>query len=206
MAGPIQMAADVFWAQIQNLETLSSRLKSDLAADRLKLMALYSVTRKDPNPKRAAANQALLQPQIHRNSVLRMRYAGLAAAFNKAVDAARGTLKRAGYAVPRNLDGLGGPIYVGALAVAAVATAFLIYQSIRTATDAQRRQTGIIERVINDPTLTPEQRIAELVGVKEAAAAARPLFNFDLGQMVPILGLIALIAIGPSLLPRRGAA
>lgn len=206
MAGIAQMGVDVFWNQIQKLQALSTKLKADLLADKAQLTALWSATKRDADTKRAAANQKLLAPLIHQNSTLRVRYQSLAAKFNEAVAAARATLERAGYRVPANLSGMGvAPLVViGGVAVAALGTAFLIYQSVRTLTDAQRTKVNALARWMADPTLTPEQR--ERAFRELAETDTKPLGTDLFKDLTPVLAIIALVALLPMLLPPRRAA
>mgnify|MGYP001618152054 CR=1 FL=1 len=200
MANPIQVAMDTFWSQLQSLEARTGALKNDLEADRLKLMALWSSTKRDPNRDRAAQNQALLSPQIHNNSVLRLKYRGLVAAFNKVLGITRETLIQAGYQPPDNLAGLGviAPFIVPTIAAAALATAFLIYQSIRTATDSQRRATAALAKLVEDPTASPAARAAAAAALGKSAQPGGLV-----QQLVPVLGILAALVFLPSLLPKR---
>ena len=206
MAGVVQMGVDAFWSQIQKLQALSTKLKSDLLADKAQLTALWSATKRDADAKRAAANQKLLAPLIHQNSTLRVRYQSLAAKFNEAVAAARASLERAGYRVPANLSGMGvAPLVViGGAAVAALGTAFLIYQSVRVATDAQRTKVNALARAMADPTLTPEQRELALRALAETDT--RPPGTDLFKDLAPVLGVIALLVLVPALLPPRRTA
>lgn len=202
MANPAQMAMDEFWSQINKLESISGALKNDLEADRLKLMALWSATTRDPDRARAAQNQAALQPVIHNNSTLRLRYRDLAGAFNNALAFTRDAMVKAGYKPPTNLAGLGQvQLLVPAVAVAALATAFLIYQSIRTATDAQRRATATLAKLVEDPTATPAERAAAVAALGKSATPTDLM-----GQIVPVLAILAAIVVLPSVLPKRRAA
>jgi hypothetical protein len=199
--------ANAFWGQLQRLENLSHGLKADLESDRLALMKAYSAARSDPNKSRGSTHQQILNPQIHNNSVLRLRYRDLTAKFNAAVSAASAALKKIGI-TPSTLSGLGqlGPIpVVPIIAVTALGAAFLIYESVRTATDAQRKATAGLLKILSDPTASDEQK-------KEAAAALRKTATtptsdiFGFGNLVPVLGIIAAIIIVPQVLkalPRR---
>jgi hypothetical protein len=198
----VQMAMDEFWAQIQKLETASTNLKSDLEADRLKLMALWSATKRDPDRSRSAQNQAVLAPAIHNNSALRLRYRDLAAAFNKALGFTREAMVKAGYQPPTNLAGLGAvQLIVPAVAAAALATAFLIYQSIRTATDAQRRATATLAKLVEDPTTSAQERAAAVAALGKSAQPTDLM-----GQIVPVLAILAALVVLPSVLPKRSTA
>jgi len=210
MAGVTEMLAGAFWNQIQKLQTLSTRLKADLADDKRELTALWSETKLDPNPARAALHQRLLSPRIHRNSELRIQYQGLAAKFNQAVESARAALARAGYTAPANLSGFGiTPVLVtvGAVAGLALAAALAIYAAVRTATDAQRVATHALADIIHDPTATAAQK--EIAARALATGATTPssiLPGFDLGALALPLALIAAIVIVPAMLPKRRAA
>lgn len=213
MAGPVQMLITDFWSQLQKLEAGIKSLQSELNADRTQLMQLWDQTKTDPDRTRAAANQALLTPQIHHNSELRVMYQDIANKFNQTVQAASDALKTAGYSTPQ-LGGLGLVIAVAPLAaVTLLGLAFAALAIAVVLTQAQRTATAAIAKVMTDPTLTVEQKKSLLAAGADAQkkagdATGHPLLP-DLGPLVPILGLVALILLGPQLLkmvPGRRAA
>lgn len=208
MANIVQMGIDSFWSQLQRLENLAKPLAADLEADRLALQSAYSEARRASDPAVAALHQKLLQPQIHRNSTLRLQFRDLVSKFNQAVNGASAVLKRAGFSTPQ-LSGLGAAvIIVPVVAVAALLAAFAIYETVRTATDAQRRATTELIKILHDPTSTEAEKAQAAVALAKAAGTPPPL-GFDLGAVVPILGLVAVIMLGPQILgmiPKRRAA
>lgn len=203
MAGVVQMGVNEFWAQLQKLRGLSKRVKADLDADRSELMQLWARTRSDPNRVRAAQNQKLLTPLTHQNSKLRLKYRDLTSMFNRAVEKARTALKAAGYTTP-GLSGLGVVVAVAPVAaVVILLAAFAVYQTIAVLTGAQRSHTRAVAQVMTDPRTTPEEKIALAKAMEQenrTAARATAPGGFDFGQIVPILGLVALIILGPQLL------
>jgi hypothetical protein len=212
MANVAQMAVDAFWAQLTRLEALAGRLRADLAADKLELQNAYTAARANPDPEQGAAAMAALNPLIHNNSALRMRFNELNAAFTNAVNGASAVLKRAGLSTPAlsTLSGLGqAQLLVPVVAVAALATAFVIYQSVRTATDSQRRATAAMLDILRDPSSSPADKAAAAAALRRAASIP-PVNPFDLGALVPIGVIVLAIVVGPQLLrqfgPRRAAA
>ena len=123
MPDVIQWGIDEFWGQLQALENAIVSEQNSLNADKAQLTSLYSVATRDPNPQSRAANQALLNPLIHRNSVLRLSYLQpVKDKFNQAVALASSALRAVGYTTP-NLSGLGVLPLVPIAAVALVIVA-----------------------------------------------------------------------------------
>lgn len=212
MADVVQWSIDQFWAELQNLENIAVGLKNSLNANKLRLQGLWSQTTRDPDAARRAKNQALLQPLIHQNSVLRVSYlAPIVAKFNQAGNAAAAALRSAGYRVP-TLSGLGAAIIIAPVAavtivVAALALAYIadrMTHSLNTSTDA-------VARVIGDPTTSVAEKDRLLASIKaeqEAVAKNKPA-GFDLGDVAPILLGVAAIMVLPTitrLIPSRRAA
>jgi len=213
----VQWSIDQLWTQIQRLAALAKRLRDDLQANKAELTALWSQTRLDKDPRRRAANQALLRPLIHRNSELRLSYlAPITAKFNAAIGIASAALKRAGYTAP-SLGGLGAVFVIAPLAaVTAITVALALAGTAIVLTQAQRNRTAAVRAIIGDSSTTPEQKAAllkafqdEVAAETKAAAAERP-GGFDFGMLVPLAAIVAAIVLGPPLLqafgPRRGAA
>jgi hypothetical protein len=204
MANVVQMGVDAFWAQLQAVENRAKRVIADLNVDKARLQAAYTSTKNDPDTRRRAQNQAALQPLIHNNSVLRLRYRELVAKFNATVQAASDILKRAGLSTPglSGCEQLGvAPLVIGGVAVAGLAAMLLILKAIETATQSQRQRTDALIRCMEDPSLTPEAR-------ERCAAALRadtPKGLLDLSGMVPALAIVALIVLGPQLMRTIGA-
>ena len=204
-----QMAADAFWSKVTDLEHKAKLEATALEAQKLKLQRAYSAAKRDPDPERSADNRALLDPLIHKNSALRLEYRELVANFNRAVDAARSFLERAGLRVP---SGLGqAQLLVPVVAVAALGTALAILGIVASQRRSLDRAIDNAIRVANDPSASPEERKAARE-VLEAAARTTPKGTgpFDFSSLIPVLGILALIVLGPSLLSafrgRRAAA
>jgi hypothetical protein len=208
-----QMGVDAFWAQLQNLENNAKRIAADLDTDKLELQHAYARAKAMsatitltppggipvvlPNPARVEALKALGE-RIHNNSVLRLRYRDLVANYNKAVNGAAAALKSIGLTAPQ----LGAvPLVVPIVAVTALGVALAIYPTVRLQTDAQRRATQALLNVLADPNSTAEQK-AEATRALGKAADKPPPDIF--GSLVPVLGLVALIVIGPQLLSAFG--
>lgn len=201
MSNVAQMTVDAFYSQLQSLSAKSRTVKAALEQNRLELMRLWNATRQDPDRQRAARHQAALRPLTHRNSVLRMRHRDLVTKFNAAVRAASSALTQVGIVAPE-LSGLGiapALVLVPVVAVAALASAWLIYQSVRTSTEAQRKATAALATVLSDPQLSDEdRRLAIAALAKKTAAEDKGLF--DVSGLIPLAGIVALIILGPPLL------
>src|SRR5882672_5857633 len=101
MAGAVQWTIDQLWGGLQRIENGFKTVKADLDADKARLTQLYNETRSDTNAQRRADNQALLNPLVHQNSVLRLSYlAPIRDKYEQAIKLAQNTLKAAGYTAP----------------------------------------------------------------------------------------------------------
>lgn len=202
----VQMGVTEFWKSLQALETYGKAEKSALDKDKLRLQNAYSATRKDTNATRGKANQAILNPLIHKNSQLRLMYADLIAKFNQAVNSASDTLKKAGLNAPV-LNGLGevttAVVVVSIVAVSALGAAWAVAYSLHEQRATATKAIDAALTVYNDPNATPAQRAAAANTInKQAAAAAAPQDPFGLSNLLPIAGLLALALIVPPLLSR----
>ncbi len=204
MANVIQWTVNQFWGQLQNLAAGIRRQKAELAANRLALMALWSATQADTNAARRAENQRLLSPLISRNSALRVMVADLERRFTSAAAAGSAALQSAGYSTP----GLGlAPLVVPAAAIAIVVTALAILATVAYMTEAQRRHTQTVAEVIqsNAPAAEKLALLKQIEATNRTAPQSGDLF----GSLAPILGLVAVILLGPPLLktfsPRAAA-
>lgn len=195
-----QMTVDAFWSKVSDLERSAKAESQALEAQKLRLQNAYGAARRDPDPARSAANRALLEPLIHRNSGLRLKYRELVGKFNQAVGAARTFLERAGLRVPTELGAL--PV-VPIVAVAALGAALTILAIIATQRRSLDRAIDNAIRVASDPYATPEQREAARRAL-EVAARTTPKGPFDFSSLVPVLGILALILLGPQLLRAFG--
>lgn len=142
MANPVaQWTADQFWKQIQWVAAQGRTQKSRLAQQKLELQSAYSAARAKNDPGLMAA----LQPLIHKNSELRLRWDDLRTNFNSVVEKARGFLGSHGINEPPTLAGLGQleTIVVPALWVAAlVAVVAIIHEidaGIRSVSDGLKK-------------------------------------------------------------------
>jgi hypothetical protein len=205
--GVAQMGVNEFWGWLQALSDNAKKVKADLEADRAQLMALYTNARNDTDKARGSAHMKALDPLVHNNSVLRLRYQDLVAKFKSVVNGVAGALKKAGLSAP-TLSGLGlAPIVIALGLILAAATAWGIYESLAVATASQRKATDALAHCASDPTLSPEQRAKCLDALKKGAAAGNP---FDLSKITPILVAVLAIMVAPQILSmvkaRRAAA
>jgi hypothetical protein len=211
MAGAVQWTIDQLWKGLQSLQLKINAVDADLQADKLQLAQLYTATRKVLDPM-GAHDRALLDPQIRRNTELRLNYlAPVKNNYAKAVSAASAALKAAGYTTPGGLSGLGVAFVVApAAAVVLVTVALAAIAAIALLTQAQRNRTSALKTLLGDQNSTPEQKAALLAEMKQAidAEAKLPGALGSFSWLVPALAIVALIVLGPQLmrmLPRRTA-
>lgn len=207
MAGPVQWTIDQLWNGLQQIRNGFNTVSADLKADQAQLTRLWSDTKKDTNAARRTANQALLTPLIHQNSVLRLSYlAPIRDKYNSAVSTASSVLKKAGYTTP-NLSGLGFEFVIApATAVTLIVVALALLETVNLLTQAQRSNTASVARVIGDPNTTPEEKARLLAAIKGANKSLPPLLGLDFGAIAWGLAAVAAIVIVPKLLPGRRAA
>lgn len=103
MATPVQWTADTFWKQLQWVAAQGKAQKARLAIQKSQLQEAYSAARIAND----APLMAQLNPLIHQNSVLRVRYMDLARSYNDLLEQARNFLAQHGIDEPPVLAGLG---------------------------------------------------------------------------------------------------
>lgn len=202
------MGVDAFRASLESLSVAAKQERARLNADKMRLQAAYSSTRRDTNAARASANQALLQPLIHKNSELRLRYADLVRNFNAAVTKAAAVLKSAGLTF-QPLSGMGAAvIVVPVVAIAALGTAWAIYAIVHEQAGAQSRMIDVATATINNPNATEAERRAAWDILNKEAGKPDPGHDpLGLASLAPLMLLAAVIVIVPPLIQaRRGAA
>jgi hypothetical protein len=128
MADVAQWTADQFWKQLEWVAAKGRSQKAQLAAQKLALQTAYTAARNAGDQ----ATMTALEPLIHKNSELRVRYQDLASAYNDIVEKARAWLGEHGIQEPPVLAGLGvlpAAAIVPALWVAGlVAVAAIVYE------------------------------------------------------------------------------
>lgn len=213
MANVLQMAVNDFWNSVMDLQAKAEHQQLIMNESRQKLIAAYSAARRDPDPASARSRMAALDPVVHQNSQIRMKYRDLVSAFNQAVAGAKTLIQKTGLTVPNQLSGLGiipALILVPVVAVAALGVGWEIYLWIESANRANVAATDAAIAISNDPDATPEQRAAARDAItKRAAQPPPPGGFFDISGLVPLAGIVALIVLGPQLLamvPKRKAA
>jgi hypothetical protein len=213
VANLAQMAVDKFWKSVMQLEQAGRDERAKMVATRQKLIVAAHEARTDPDPDRSKARMALLNPLIHENSVVRMRYRDLAAKFNSAVHGARGVLAKAGLTVPHDLSGLGqiettaAVILVPVVAVAALGLGWEIYNTVKAQNQANTDAVDEAIRVSRDPSASPADVSAARSSIMRRAATPPPAHQglFDVSSLVPLAAMVAAIVIVPPLLKRRSA-
>lgn len=204
------MLASEFAALINRIASAARNEKARMESNRLELMRLYSAAKADPDPVRGAKTKRALEPVIHQNSVIRMRYRDLSAKFNTAVTATRDILKRAG--ITLESTGLAAaPIAVPVVAAAAALTAWAIVEGIKAANNAQASAIRLIGEVYHDPNATDAEKEAARRKILELSTDPPPPGDpWGLGSLTPLLGIVAIILLGPPILEamrsRRAAA
>lgn len=210
MAGAIQWTVTEFWKQLQNVENQIKRADAALQANKATLTALYSAAKKQYEPA-GSHDRAYLEPLIHQNSVLRLKYlAPVKSKFNEAVGAASAALRGAGYSTP-SLSGLGvapALVIVPAVAAAALGVAIAAVAVVNRLTQTQVDRTAAARAIFSDNSTTPEQKIRLADSLKaemKAEQDAAPPPIFDTSWIVPAAAIVALIILGPTLLRTFGA-
>lgn len=205
-----QMGVTEFWKSLQALSTAGKAVRTRLDLDKLRLQNAFSATRKDTNAARARSTQEALKPLIHKNSELRMQYAGLISKFNQAVQSAGDALKRGGLKAPA-LSGMSGigevatttAVVVSVVAISLLGAAWAIYYSLHDQSAKQKTLIDAALKVMNDPNASDAEREQArkdiLAATREGAGKSDPL---GLGNLVPVAALLALALFGPSVLQR----
>ena len=204
MADVVQWTIDQFYNQLQALADQINQAAQALSDDQAQLSAAYDLARQNNDPTR----DILLTPLIHRNSDLRVNYLGpVREKFNQAVSAASSFLSSAGYTVP-TLNGLGDIVVAPTAAVVIVVAALSTVAVVWLLTQAQRNRTATTLAIFSDPNTTVQDKLALAASqdaeMKTEAATNPPPLGFDLGAVAGIVGLVALIVLGPRLLDMFG--
>jgi hypothetical protein len=207
MPNPIQWSLEQFYNELTRLNTAAQRVNGDLEADRVTLMKLWDSTFfrtqaqvGPPLYSDVADRQRLVQAQIHQNSTLRVMYNDIHGKLVDAVNKASAFLRSHGYQVP-NLAGLGLVVAIAPLAAVAilVGVAGLVTTAV-VLTEAQRKRTAAIQALWANTTIPTSEKLALIEAAtkdEKAAAGANPL---DIGKLVPVLGLVALLMFSPTIL------
>ncbi len=208
MPDVVQMTVDAFWRSLQSLQRAAQEQAAALEANRQRLIVLYRDTvRENPDPADAAVAKRALDPRIHRNSELRVRYRDVVAKFNQAVTAARSVLERAGFE-PTELSGMGViPLAVPLIAVSALGVAWAIVTAIKAINDPESTAIRSLERTLRDPATTTQERDQAAQGIQDWLNRQQPRGAGDplgLGNLIPVAALVAAIVLLPPLLGARG--
>lgn len=123
-----QWTADQFWRQVQWVAQQGASQKARLDAQKLQLQNAYTAARNANDQDKMTA----LQPLIHQNSDMRIRWNNLRDQFNSVVNQARSFLAQHGINEPPTLAGLGQleTIIVSAAWVAALVAVIAIVHEI----------------------------------------------------------------------------
>jgi hypothetical protein len=130
-----QWTADQFWNQVQWVAAQGREQKARLDQQKLDLQNTYSAARAAND----TAKMAALEPLIHQNSVLRLRWNDLRAGFNDLMGKARDFLAENGITEPPVLAALPAvvvPILWIAAAIAVIAIVHEIAAGIKAVDDA----------------------------------------------------------------------
>lgn len=209
MAGAVQWTIDQFWGQLQNLKSQIDAVDAALNTDKVRLGTLYKQVKARYDP----SADAFIAPAIHQNTVLRLTYLQpIKDKFRQAVNAASSVLHSAGYTTP-TLSGLGVLPVVPVVAVTAVVLALSAVAIVWRMTQAQVNRTNAMLAIYQDASTTTEQKLA-LAKAQQAQVDADnrtpPPLGFNVGDLVPLAAIVAVIVLGPSILRmlpgRRSAA
>jgi hypothetical protein len=202
MANPIQWSVDTLYNEIGKLEAEGRNEIAALNDQKARLQDAYTRAR-------TANDQPMmtfLQPLIHRNSSLRIKAKEFAARFNELVGKASGFLKHAGLTVPATITGMGIAPALVIVPAAVVAVGLICWgilhemNSGRIAIDnALQTQGPELLKIIQDPAAPPDQKAAASAAYKKLLGEAGAQDDW-VKQLTPILGLVALIVIAPSVL------
>lgn len=212
MAGAAQWTVDAFYGELNKLAAAGRDVIAGLNAQKLTLQNAYTKARTSNDQPM----MTFLQPLIHKNSQLRLRYRDYVAKFNEIVGAVSGFLRNAGLQVPATLSGLGlapALIIIPATAVVMAGIAWGIIhemQSGKAAIDnALKTQAPDLLAIAQDPTKSAAERDAALKAYNELLRQAGIQPTDWIKDLYPVLGLVALIVLAPSvmkLIPQRGSA
>ncbi len=103
MAGLVQNTVDAFYSQLNSLGGAARAERAALLNQRDELQHRYSTARSGND----AAEMKRLEPLIHENSRLRLRYTDVVGKFNSMLKAVSGLLAKAGITAPAQLSGVG---------------------------------------------------------------------------------------------------
>lgn len=199
MAGAVQWTIDQFWGQLQKLKSQIDAVDAALNTDKARLGTLYKQlqSRYDPSA------DAFVAPAIHQNTVLRLTYLKpIKDDFRKAVNAASGVIRSAGYTTP-TLSGLGVLPAVPVIAVTLVIACLSAVAIVWRMTQAQVNRTNAMLAIYQDPNTTADQKLALAKSMKDQIDADNrtpPPLGFNLGDVTTLAAIVAVIVIAPSVL------
>ncbi len=213
MANVVQWSVDQLYREIQSMDAAGRQAIVDLSTQKLELQNAYTAARN-------AGNQVamdFLKPLISKNSALRIKAGEFKAQFNNLVNQASSVLRGAGFTVPNNISGMGfGPALI-IVPAAVIATALIVWGIIheldsgKNAINQALTQDGPrLLTIAANPNATADERKAATDAYKKLLDDAGIANSSDwMTMVVPALGLVALIALGPTILkmlPSRGGA
>jgi hypothetical protein len=166
-----QWTADQFWKQVQWVASQGRTQKARLDQQKLELQSAFSAARRAGDEAKMAA----LQPLIHRNSELRLRWNTMRGQFNDVVEQARGWLASYGISEPPTLAVLPALVVPALWVVALIAVVALVHE-------------------INAGINAVGEGLRKLGPVGATALA-----------LTPLLLIVAALMLGPKILARRAA-
>jgi len=205
-----QMTVNAFWREITKLEQAAKTEAAALATQKLRLQHAYTQARNNSDMRRGAEQRRALEPIIHRNSVLRLRYRDLAGKFNSLMNGARNLLDKAGLTAPVPLSGMGVvPVVavVSAATVAGLAIAWgIVHEIARGRNDVDRAYAKAVEVFFDPNSKEDEKQAAQKVidAATKPGGSARGGDPLGLGNLVPLVGIAAVVILGPQLLKTFG--
>lgn len=208
MPNPVQWTVDAFYGELKKLDAAGRSEILALNEQKLRLQDSYTLARNAGNKNVMDA----LKPLISKNSQMRLAAADYKAKFNSLVNSVSGLLRKAGISVPPTLSGLGvapALIIIPAAVVVSLGICWgIVYRMTagRTAVDhALESNLPTLLAIARDMSRPPAERKAAMDSANKLMDNVDNAGKGDgvsdmLGQLTPILGLVALIVVAPSLL------
>lgn len=202
MANVVQWSVARFYDELGRLDRAGRAAITRLNDQKLELQRRYTAARNAGNENA----MKFLRDLIHRNSVLRMSANEYVGKFNELVARSSSILRGAGLAVPKTV-GLGVvPAMLVIVPATVVTTALILWGIVNRMTegavkiaDALKSQGPELLATINDKEQPPEVRAAAAKAYEKLVGAADDADDWT-KMVLPALGLVALIALGPQLL------
>lgn len=210
MADPVQWTIDRFYDELRKLDAAGRLAIDNLNAQKQRLQDQYTLARTANDTNR----MEFLKPLISKNSALRLSANDYKAKFNDLVGKASSLIRSAGFAAPPTLSGLGfAPAILVPIAwIVAMVAAWAIVNKIMAGREAIEKALNsngpTLLAIAKDPDKTAAERKAALDAYNKLLDQAGASTDW-IKDLAPVLGLVAVIVIAPSvlrMLPQRRSA